>query len=189
MVSIRSITRIPSPLNTVTTSCTFLHLKGLASRAYVEANGLPQTDQYTDALDKTFGIWNDIFTDGVDVHYRGGRARGANLYGPVLFELPVAVLLNLPAGSEVMVTKENPANWRYGEPDTEHYFGSLAELEAGYSFGNFKQHIVIRTPTGVLPFGVDPVVIKLDDPKRSLPDGSNAYATAFMKLHPTLFTK
>jgi hypothetical protein len=168
--------------NSVVTSCTFLHLKGLASRAYVDENGLPQTDQYTDEKDKYFGIWNDIFTDGVNIHYRGGKARGANLYGPVLFKLPVTVLLDLPEGSEVMVTRENPANWNYGGSVTDYYFGSPEELQAGYRYGDFKQHIVIRTPTGVLPFSEEPVRIDLDNPQRSLPDGSDAYETALMTL-------
>ncbi len=168
--------------NSVTTSCTFLQLKGVASRGYVEARGLAQTAQYTDADDKEYGIWNDVFTDGVDVHFRGGKAKGANKYGPVLFKLPVAVLRNLPAGSHVMVTKENPANWRDGEPNSARYFETIADLRAGYRFGDFKQHIVIRTPSGILPFPASQVLIDLDNPQRKLPDGSDAYVSARAKL-------
>lgn len=170
--------------NSVTTSCTFLRLKGLASRGCVDERGLRQTGQYTDPLDKKFGIWNDVFTDGVDVHHRGGRARGANLYGPVLFRLPIAVLLSLPPSSQVMVTKKNPARWHDLEPDADRYFQSIADLDAddGYRYGDFGQHVVIRTPLGILPFGVTPVAVDLDDPQRDLPGGGAAYASAVARL-------
>lgn len=168
--------------NTVTTSCTFLQEKGLASRGYVEARSLRQTSQVTDAKDKRYGIWNDVFTDGVDVHYRGGKKRGWNLYGPVLFKIPVATLLRLPEGSHVMITKKNPYNWVDGEPDTDRYFGSIMEFENGYSFGNFDKHIMIRTRNGILPFSDSPVLIDLDNPQRKMPDGRDAYSQALEKL-------
>ena len=173
--------------NSVTTSCTFLHVKGLASRGFVEKNGLSQTAQpLSDDLDKGFGIWNDVFTDGVDVHYRGGRKRGGNDYGPVLFRLPVSVLTVLPPGSVVMVAKKNPYRWRNGEPESERYFQTLMELSlcasaGGYRMEDFGHHVIIRTPTGVLPFSVFPVTIDLDDPKRTL-NGPDAFEAAAAKL-------
>src|SRR4051812_37172943 len=82
--------------NTVETSCTFLEHNGLLSRGYVESNGLSQTAQDSDDIDKKYGIWDKVFLDHVDIHHRGGRVRGANYYGPVLFRFPVDYLLTLP---------------------------------------------------------------------------------------------
>lgn len=165
--------------NTVTTSCTFLSRGCLASRGWVEHFKLPQTPQMSDSLDKKYGIWNDVFMDGVDIHARASRR---NFYGPVLFEFPVDILLRLPAGTDVFVTKKNPSNWIDGEAQTEQAFASAAEVQAGYNFGDFGKHIVFRNAQWSLPFLTSPVTIILDDPKRSLANGQNAYAAAALKL-------
>jgi len=147
--------------NSVTTSCSFLALRGLASRGAVEAARLAQTAQDSDQLDRQFGIWNDIFTDGVDLHQ---RARRRNLYGPVLFALPLECLLNLPGGFDVLVTKDNPIRWREGQIADDRYFASADDLRAGYSFGDFAKHVVIRAANGILPFPAGrPVEIVLDN--------------------------
>jgi hypothetical protein len=88
--------------NTVLTSCTLLELGGLASRALVEAQGLPQTPQYSDGKDKEYKIWDGILVDHVDIH---NRARKRNQYGPVLFLLDLEWLLGLPDSTCVRVTK------------------------------------------------------------------------------------
>lgn len=172
--------------NTVRTSCSFLKLKGLASRGCVEMMSLDQTPQLTDQIDKRYGIWNDVFTDGVDVHRRGGRKKGANHYGPVLFKLPLSVLRALPPGSSVMVTRKNPYNWHDGEPDSARYFENIAQLGAdptdgGYRHGDFGHHIVIRVPSGILPFSSAPISIELDEPGRTL-NGVDVYTAASKKL-------
>jgi hypothetical protein len=113
--------------NTVVTSCTFLEQRGLASRGYVEHARLVQTPQRSDDLDKKFGIWWDVFTDGVDIHQ---RRRSRNYYGPVLFSFPLSILLHIPQGAQVLVTKKNPANWTDGEAPNDWHFGSGAELQA-----------------------------------------------------------
>jgi hypothetical protein len=59
--------------NSVTTSCTFLRIGGLASRGYVEDRHLAQTPQYSDDGDKQLGLWYHVFTDGVDIHARARR--------------------------------------------------------------------------------------------------------------------
>lgn len=166
--------------NTVTTSCTFLQQQGLVSRNYSEKKGLPQTPQYSDPDDKRYGIWNDIFTDGVDIHY---RARQCNQYGPVLFVLPIGILLSLPVETEVMVMKKNPVNWVKDESEKERYFADADELQKDYSYGDFGKHIVFRTPSGVLPFESTPVSIVLDNPKGKLTNGVDAFLSAKRKLH------
>jgi hypothetical protein len=165
--------------NTVGTSCTFLHQRGLASRGYVEQFQLHQTPQPSDDLDKKFGIWGDVFLDGVDIHDRGGMR---NRYGPVLFEFPLDILLHLPEGTLVWVTKKNPVHWKDGESPNDWYFATGAELQAAYSFGDFGKHVMLRIPGGILPFGASPVNIVLDDPKRALLSGRDAYTEAEAKL-------
>jgi hypothetical protein len=68
--------------NTIRTSCTFLANGGLLSRGAVEARGLQQTPQRSDGDDRRYGVWDDIWLDGVDIH---AQARRENVYGPVLF--------------------------------------------------------------------------------------------------------
>lgn len=165
--------------NTVTTGCSFLRLGGLASRGFVEWKGLSQTWQYTDNLDKKHGLWHDVFVDGVDIHE---LSRAWNKYGPVLFKLPVSILLTLPRGTEVMVTRKNPCKWADDEPMSARYFLSADELQEGYVRGAFDQHIVFRTTSGILPFIVPRLLVLLDDPRCVLPDGTDAYSAAIKKL-------
>ena len=165
--------------NTVTTSCTFFQLGGLASRGYVADRHLPQTPQYSDDADKQLGIWYDIFTDSVDSHARGSIR---NNYGPVLFLLPASILLNLPHGTEVLVTRKNPVHWRTGELPSDRYFTSLQELTSGYIYGEFGQHVILRNQDGFLPFSNFPLRLVLDDPQLPLISGDDAYANSVQKL-------
>jgi hypothetical protein len=105
--------------NTVTTSCSFLTLRGLASRALVESSGLSQTRQYSDDIDKRYNIWHCVFVDHVDIHSRGGRVKGPNQYGPVLFKLELEALLTLPRDTHIFITKKNPVNFVFGEADDQ----------------------------------------------------------------------
>ncbi|MDO9069030.1 MAG: hypothetical protein Q7W05_11315, partial [Deltaproteobacteria bacterium] len=84
--------------NSVKTSNSIIRLGALASRGAVEKNELPQSWQYSDAADKKYGIWNDVFLDAPDFHR---RISNPNQYGPVTFELGIDVLLSLPQGSRV----------------------------------------------------------------------------------------
>ena len=163
--------------NTVATSLTFLTLGGLASRGEVERQGLRQTEQYTDPLDKRYGIWNDVFTDTVDIH---GRARRLNQYGPVLFILPVDVLEDLPDGTEVMITKKNPTKWVPKEAPGERYFADVDELEEGLTRGTFDQMVTLRLEDGILSFPEETRML-VDDPQRSPND---AFKRAMKQLAP-----
>src|SRR5262249_31053012 len=120
--------------NSVTTSCTFLRIGGLASRGYVEDSHLAQTPQYSDDADKRLGLWYHVFTDGVDIHARGSIR---NNYGPVLFMLPLTILQQLPPGTDVLVTRKNPARWQSGESAADRYFTSPQEFDDGYNYGDF----------------------------------------------------
>jgi hypothetical protein len=167
--------------NTVTTSCTFLEHGALLSRGHVEDHGLAQTPQYSDGDDKKYGIWHDIFVDTVDIHYRAGRVKGPNQYGPVLFELDPAVLLDLPDGSEVLVTKRNPVHWTNGQADDARWYLTADELSENMRIGNFDQMIVIKTASGTLDLPAK-IQISLDDPQRTMSSGANAYTHAEERL-------
>ena len=166
--------------NTVTTSCTFLRLGGLASRGLVAELGLPQTPQPSDDVDRKFGIWYDVFADTVDIHE---RARRPNEYGPILFTFPAEILNNLPQGSEVLVTKDNPIYWHSNAPQ-EQFFTDVKELDSCLEKGTFAQMVVIRTPKEILPFPKRGISITVDEPQRNLLNGVSAYKHAINKIQP-----
>jgi hypothetical protein len=174
----KGITRLHHA-NTVATSCTFLQLGGLASRGHVADRGLPQTPQYTDNVDQKFGIWYDVFTDTVDIH---DRASQRNQYGPVLFVVDVGILNDLPAQSEVFVTKKNPTKWIDGEPQEARFFANPGELKLSLVKGTFDQIVVIKTQKGILPFRERDVQIVLDDPQRTLSNGTPAFTHGSARL-------
>lgn len=161
--------------NSVTTSLAFLRLGGLASRQRVEAVRFPQTAQYTDALDRNCGIWNDVFTDSVDIH---ARVRDRNKYGPVLFVLDARTLLALPPGIEVWVTKSNPSKWSGGQAVEDCYFMNAKELRTGLTKGTFDQIVTFRVADGLLPFGAHLRQIVLDDPQMRQANGKDSFAVA-----------
>jgi hypothetical protein len=167
--------------NSVTTSCTFLEQGGLVSRGFVEDHGLNQTAQpLSDDIDKKYAVWHSIFVDHVDVH---GRASRKNHYGPVLFFLDLDILLGLPDGTDVLVTKQNPTHWNDQETDGDRFFQSPEELSTNIRFGNFDKMLVIQTPSGKLDFPNGRARILLDDPKRQLSAGEDAYTYAENRLN------
>jgi len=168
--------------NTVVTSCTFLEQGGLLSRAYVEERGLKQTAQSSDAKDKRYGIWDRVFVDHVDIHHRGGRIKGPNQYGPVLFILGINMLLDLPAKSEVLVTKANPVHWTDRQLDKDRWYLTAAELAENIKYGNFDKMLVIKTLEGKVDFPDEQIRIALDDPQRKMLSGTDAYAHAKRRL-------
>ena len=168
--------------NSVTTSCTFLQNGGLLSRGYVEDYKLVQTPQYSDGADKKYGIWHRIFMDHVDIHLRAGRAKGPNQYGPVLFLFEIDILMSLPAGSKISVTRKNPVNWKENEPPEKRWFKNAEELEASISFGDFDKMLVIKTASATLDFPKRTARIILDDPKRKISSNKDAYSHAEAQL-------
>lgn len=168
--------------NTVSTSCTFLEHGALLSRGCVERHGLSQTAQASDEIDKKFGIWDRVFVDHVDIHFRGGRVKGPNQYGPVLFVLDLNVLLGLPAGSDVLVAKMNPIHWRNGQVDSDRWFLTPEELARNINYGDFEKMIVIQSADGRVKFPSTQISIALDDSKRMFSSGQDAYANAAERL-------
>ena len=144
--------------NSLATSISLLKLNGLASRKRVEGSGLAQTMQYTDDLDKSLGVWDDIFLDTVDIHRRASRR---NHYGPILFLLDSKFILS---ASGVLITKTNPSKWKITTPVEQRYFTSVEDLDVSWDVGNFDQMITLQTNHGIIPFDDNFLGIVIDDP-------------------------
>lgn len=144
--------------NSLATSISLLKLNSLASRKHVESSGLAQTEQYTDDLDKSLGVWNDVFLDTVDIHRRASRR---NNYGPVLFVFDSKIILS---ASGVRITKTNPSKWQINTPIEQRYFTSIAELDTNWIAGNFDQMITLQTPNGAIPLDRNFLSVIIDDP-------------------------
>ncbi|MCI0720793.1 MAG: hypothetical protein L0338_17765 [Acidobacteria bacterium] len=172
----------------MTTSSAFLEQRGLLSRGFVEDGGLKQTPQSSDDKDKKYDIWRCVFLDHVDIHFRAGRKKGPNQYGPVLFILDLDILLALPAGSDVLVTRSNPIHWYDDQPDGERWFQSADELGKNIRFGNFDKMLVIRSPSGMLDFPNRRARIMLDNPQRQFSSGQDVYTQAEERLRAAALT-
>lgn len=142
------------------TACTFLSESALLSRGYVENHGLDQTPQSSDSIDKKYRIWNDVFLDTIDIHYRASQR---NYYGPVLFILDLDVLIHSPI-STVWITRKNPTNWVPGERRFERYFSSISRLVESFVPSDFGSMIVLRDIGGRLPFAGHLKRLIVDDP-------------------------
>jgi len=168
--------------NSVITCCTFLEQHGLLSRGFVEDHRLKQSAQPWDALDKKYGIWHSIFLPHVDNHDHGGRTKGPNQYGPVLFVLDLDVLVRLPESTQIRVTRRSPVYWYDTEPESGRWFQSAEELAKSINPGDTDKMIAIQTPSGKLEFPHQQVHIILDDPHRQLSSGEDAYTHAESRL-------
>lgn len=165
--------------NTTITVCSYLRAGALLSRAAVEKAGLRQTFQSSDALDKKFGLWNDLFLDGVDVHQ---RSRTRSHYGPISLELDLESVLSDPSvATSVYITKKNPVHWSDKEQPSDWFYGSVVELQGEYRFGDFGKHIILRVPSGTLKLLPHLRRIVIDDPLMQL-DGTSIYDRAIADL-------
>lgn len=113
--------------NTVATSLTFIEEGGLLSREYIEKKELYQTPQTSDAKDKLFDVFDDIFLDTTDLHKHFHRQ---NHYGPVLFQFSLELLLD--ENIEIWVTKDNPIYWSKDSDLSDNYFSCVKELSEGW---------------------------------------------------------
>ncbi len=146
--------------NTVATSMTFIEEGGLLSREYIERQGLYQTPQQSDDIDKQFDVFDDIFLDTTDLHQHFCRQ---NHYGPVLFQLSSELLLN--TDFEIWVTKDNPIYWSENSQASDNYFDSVRELSDEWNkHDRQKMMITIRKPSKPILFDYLQT-ITLDNPQ------------------------
>lgn len=152
--------------NTTTTSKSFITQKALLSRFKVEELGFEQTPQSSDEKDKKFGIYNDLFLDGLDLAVYFDKL---NVYGPVLFKFSIDMLL-LPEISTIRITKLNPHYWNDNHNLNEKYFISTDEFDEHYKTGNkYKDGnccFVLANLDGVLPFNFGLKEIIVDNPDK-----------------------
>ena len=156
--------------NSVITSCQFLRNGALLSRDSIVRRGLFQTPQYSDHIDKKYGIWPDIFTDSVDIH---DRKRNINYYGPVLLVLDINFLEKIDGGL-VWVTKLNPVKWNETNDD-KRWFTSISDLEKHFIKGEFDQMIVFRNCGGELSIKECLTQIILDDSQQETREAGPHY--------------
>lgn len=158
--------------NSVRTSCSFLRESALLSRGTVEQRGLIQSEQYSDPVDKKYGVWFDVFLDSCDIHE---RVNNTNDYGPVLFVFDVAVL-DKDDMPPLWVTKKNPTDWRASDTQADRWFTSIDELREGFNKHTFAHMLVLRHVGGVLPLKGSLKKIVLEDPSREVIKGLDAYS-------------
>lgn len=118
--------------NTLATSLTFIQQNALLSRGYVEAKALVQSKQKTDAVDKQFNVWDDLFLDGTDLHAKYSRP---NVYGPVMFVIPIDIF-QYPDFSKVFITKQNPYYWKSSQTMDDWYYSNVEDFEKDYLTGD-----------------------------------------------------
>lgn len=156
--------------NTVGTSRTFIEQGGFLSRGAVETKLLHQTPQSSDALDKLFDVWNDVFLDTVDLHSYFGRQ---NYYGPVLFKLTTEFLNECEI--DVWVTKDNPINWNQNMTTEEKYFSSVTELTENWDkYPRQRKMTTIKNNTEPILFKYVEEVL-LDNPGATNPNTNVIY--------------
>mgnify|MGYP003145855417 CR=1 FL=1 len=137
--------------NTVSTSITFLNQGHLLSRKYVQDNNLFQTPQYTDAKDKKFGIFDDVFLDFIDIHKEWKKH---DFYGPFLFAFDIEILRS-DLIKTLRITKKNSSNWKDNEPEKDWYYSDLSEFNDNYKKENKRNNIgsmiILKDIDGKLP--------------------------------------
>jgi hypothetical protein len=147
--------------NTLQTSSLFTNENYLLSREYCETNGLEQTPQMSDEIDKIYGINDYIYFDLVDIH---ARASQPNFYGPVLFKFSENILDSKEIVS-IRIMKRNPTKWATYRKLEERYYMNLDDFNKNYSLGDFDTMITLQTEEGKLNFGNYLNEIVIDNPK------------------------
>jgi hypothetical protein len=153
--------------NTVGTSITYFSNGGIMSRGLVEKNGLFQTKQSSDDIDKVLDVWNDVFIDTTDLH---SYFRRENHYGPILFEFDIDLIRD--ESLEIWITKNNPIYWSQDTPLEERYFQNMDELRLRWdSIQRQRKMITIRYAQAPIPFNFVRRVL-VDDPRVTIPEGN-----------------
>ncbi len=150
--------------NTVGTSITYFNNGGLMSRGLISTNGLFQTAQSSDEIDKVLNVWQDVFLDTIDLHSYFGRE---NHYGPILFELDRELIRD--QNLEIWITKNNPIYWKHETPMEDRYFQNMDEVREKWDgIQRQRKMITIRNSNVPILFNYVRRVI-VDDPRVSIP--------------------
>jgi hypothetical protein len=149
--------------NTVQTAMTFIRERALLSRGYIEVNNLTQTAQKSDVEDVKFGVWDDVFLDGLDLHT---KYKQPNYYGPVLFRMKLDLLLS-PSFPNVLVTKSNPMYWKDDTLLENKYYSDAEQIRTDYLTGkklDSQIMFTLRSPNKLIKFNKFLDAIGIDKP-------------------------
>jgi hypothetical protein len=146
--------------NSLATALTFIRSGGLLSRGAVEARNLFQTTQLSDNDDKRNGVWNDVFFDTKDLH---GVFPRQNLYGPVLLQFNISLLLD--SALQIFITKNNPMFWNNATSEQDKYFQGMEDVMENWSLYPLQRKMItIRFQNDPIQFNQLEAII-VDDPR------------------------
>ncbi len=134
--------------NSVATVLSYIKNQKMYSRQYGDTfHREEQTGQWSDEIDKRYGIYNDIFFDNCDCRL---VANAQSVYGPITLVLDEKILKD--EKNHIRITKSNPGmderDWAT-IPYAEKFFTSLEELkdcaeESGFPFRTrFAHHTTL----------------------------------------------
>jgi len=170
--------------NTVGTALTYITNGGLMSRGFVEENGLLQTAQSSDEIDKVLDVWNDVFIDTTDLHSFFGRE---NHYGPILFEFDRELIKD--ESFDIWITKNNPIYWRPDTTQEDRYFQNMGEVREKWDgIQRQRKMITIRKKSEPILFNYVRRII-VDDPRVSIPgeqERIHVFNEAFHRIKMTI---
>lgn len=135
--------------NSVETSISYFRVMSLLSRQQCETQSLHQSAQWSDDLDKKFGIFDDVFLNISDFHFLFNRA---NHYGPIAFRINVAKLRDhIRAHPQVgiSVTKLLPHKWTDKMDEDEKWLTRVEDVFL-HARGTPTQHYVKGTSDIIL---------------------------------------
>jgi hypothetical protein len=115
--------------NSVETALTYINENALLSREIVVNRGLPQSGQFTDDKDISYGIFGDVFFNLDDQHQ---RFRRPNSYGPILFRINVGSLFSLiyqNSEAKVNITKRQPHEWESDDKPEMRWLQEISEMD------------------------------------------------------------
>ncbi len=147
--------------NSVENACLFLRNRCLMSRETIEKLSSQKRSPKPSHNSNNYSIWNDIFTDSIDLHK---QANSVHNYGPVLLELDTEIIKNTYTG-KVWVTKSNPTTWDTNTSHERKWFVSVNDLEDSFHYGSLDHMIVFRHCGGKLPILGHLNRVVLDDPR------------------------
>jgi hypothetical protein len=164
--------------SSVMAACNMLRNRCLLSPGSADKLGLFHSAQTSALLGRNFGIWDDVFTDTVDLHELTGEP---NLRGPVLFKLDIEIIRNTVNG-KAWVTKSNPAGWAVNTPHARRWFTSANDLDHYFDLGNADYMTLFRHCGGRLPLLNHLEQLIVDDPRLRIDGEIDCFSMAYGAL-------
>jgi hypothetical protein len=164
--------------NSVMAACSMLRNRCLLSPGSADKLGLFHCTQTSSQIGRSFGIWDDVFTETVDLHQLTGAP---NRRGPVLFKLDIEIIRNTVNG-RAWVTKSDPAEWAITTPHDRRWFSSANDLDHYFDLGNANYMALFRHCGGRLPMLNHLQEVIVDDPHFSIDGEIDCFSMAYGAL-------